>query len=110
MLTINVFFNMLRLNSNVHQYKEIWAVYQMCIRIIMNDFIPKQGEKFIFTSQPEFLDQNTSSANSNSNFETISVDEHPQKIVKVLYFSLRNLRKNISQIDMTIQNLARKAT
>ena len=27
-LTINVLFNMLRLNSNVHQYKEIWTVYR----------------------------------------------------------------------------------
>jgi hypothetical protein len=24
---MNVFFNMLRLNSNVHQYKEMWSVY-----------------------------------------------------------------------------------
>jgi hypothetical protein len=37
---MNVYFNMLRLNSNVHQYKEMWAVYLQCIRIIMNDFLP----------------------------------------------------------------------
>ena len=56
-LTINVFFNMLRLNSNVHQYKEIWAVYQQCIRIIMNDFLPKQGAKFEWKSVPGFHDE-----------------------------------------------------
>ena len=27
-LTINVLFNMLRLNSNVNSYKEIWTVYR----------------------------------------------------------------------------------
>jgi len=40
-LAINVYFNMLRLNSNVHQYKEIWECYMKCIRIILHDFLPK---------------------------------------------------------------------
>ena len=40
----------------------------------------------------------------------MDVDEHPAKIVKVLYFSLRNLRKNISQIDMTQKKLQITAT
>lgn len=31
---------MLRLNSNVHQYKEMEQEYLKCIRIIMNDFLP----------------------------------------------------------------------
>ena len=104
-LTINVFFNMLRLNSNVHQYKEIWVVYQQCIRIIMNDFLPKQGPKFEFKAQPEFLDEKPSVQIANANFETMNVDEHPLKIVKVLYFSLKNLRKNISQIDTSQKKL-----
>lgn len=45
-LTINVLFNMLRLNSNVHQYKEIWEVYQQCIRIIIDDFLVKNSFEF----------------------------------------------------------------
>ena len=35
----------------------------------------------------------------------MNVDEHPLKIVKVLYFSLKNLRKNISQIDTSQKKL-----
>ena len=98
-LTINVFFNMLRLNSNVHQYKEIWAVYQQCIRIIMNDFLPKQGAKFEWKNVPDFYDEKPPLQIANANFEPMNVDESALKIVKVLYYSLKNLRKNISQID-----------
>ena len=58
-LTINVFFNMLRLNSNVHQYKEMEQEYVKCIRIIMNDFLPNPKNQYEFKSQPDFavLDQ-----------------------------------------------------
>lgn len=45
-LTINVLFNMLRLNSNVNSYKEIWAVYRQCIRIILDDHLPKNNYEF----------------------------------------------------------------
>ena len=41
-LTINVLFNILRLNSNVHKYEEIWDIYRKCIRIIVNDFAVKR--------------------------------------------------------------------
>ena len=45
-LTINVLFNMLRLNSNVNSYKEIWSVYRQCIRIILDDHLPKNNFQF----------------------------------------------------------------
>ena len=40
----------------------------------------------------------------------MKIDVRPGQIVRVLYFSLRNLRKNISQIDMTQKKLQITAT
>ena len=41
-LTINVYFNMLRINSHVNHYQDaMWDTYQTCIRLVLNDFVPK---------------------------------------------------------------------
>ena len=104
-LTINVLFNMLRLNSNVHQYKEIWSVYRQCIRIIIDDHLPKQNFEFKVIS--DFSAGNAGSdggaaANSGAyNFETISVEDKPDKILRILYQSLKNLRKITTNVDVT---------
>ena len=90
-LTINVLFNMLRLNSNVHQYKEIWSVYRQCIRIILDDHLPKNN--FEFKPTADFANSESGVANLNANFEPISVDDKPDKILRILYQSCRNIRK-----------------
>ena len=53
MLTINTYFSILRANSRMDNYKEIYNVYQKCIRIFIDDFLPKTSYKFLAT--PEFL-------------------------------------------------------
>jgi hypothetical protein len=41
-LTINVYFNMLRINSHVAHYQEaMWDTYKTCIRLVLNDFLPQ---------------------------------------------------------------------
>ena len=104
-LTINVLFNMLRLNSNVHQYKEIWHVYRQCIRIIVDDHLPKKNFEFkpnIDFSAPE----GGAAVATTANFEHISVDDKPDKIVRILFQSLRNLRKLSQNVDVTQKRLA----
>lgn len=44
-------------------------------------------------------------SDQNANFETISVDDKPEKILRILYHSLRNVRKNIQQIDTSQKKL-----
>lgn len=42
-LTINVYFNMLRINSHINHYNDkMWDTYKTCIRLIINDYLPKQ--------------------------------------------------------------------
>ena len=73
-LTINVLFNMLRLNSNVNSYKEIWDVYRQCIRIIIDDHLPKNS--FEFRPTADFSsDDRGATANQNANFEPINVED-----------------------------------
>jgi len=106
-LTINVLFNMLRLNSNVHQYKEIWSVYHQCIRIIIDDHLPKNN--FEFKAVTDFSASDTGVVNANSNFEPISVDDRPDKIQRILYQSLKNLRKATQNIDLSQKRLQQVA-
>ena len=92
-LTINTYFSILRANSRMDNYKEIFNVYQKCIRIFIDDFLPKTSYKFLAT--PEFLAVESTQYNQNANFEAITQDDRPVKILKVLYHSIRNLRKNL---------------
>ena len=102
-LSINVLFNMLRLNSNVHQYKEIWSVYQKCVRIILDDHLPKSN--FEFKPTNESFANTDSGTNLNANFEPISVDDKPEKLVRILYLSLKNLRNQTKNVDLSNKRL-----
>ena len=65
-------------------------MYRQCIRIIIDDFLPKQNFEFKVIS--DFSASNAggeaagASGNSGAyNFETISVDDKPDKILRILY-------------------------
>ncbi len=45
--------------------------------------------------------ENGVAINTNANFEPISVDDKLEKIVNILYQSLKNLRKATAQVDLT---------
>jgi len=95
---------MLRLNSNVHQYNEIWDVYRKCIRIILDDHLPKNQYEFRPTADFT-LSETGSAVTNNANFEQILVDDKLDKILRILYQSMRNLRKNTANIDLTQKRL-----
>ena len=46
----------------------------------------------------------------SANFEPISVEDKADKIVRILYQSLRNLRKNVTQVDISQRKLQENAT
>lgn len=97
-LTINVLFNMLRLNSNVHQYKEIWEVYCQCIRIIIDDFLPRNS--FEFKPQTDFTGSEGQNVKLNANFERMQAEDKPERVLRTLYASVRNLR-DFENVDIT---------
>ena len=101
-LTINVYFNMLRINSHVNYYKEsMWETYQKCIRLILNDFLPKQ-KSFEYKSNTEYLitQQAETAKGLSHNFEAITFEDKPENILANIYCSVKNLRRNLV-IDMS---------
>jgi hypothetical protein len=43
LLCINIYFAILRTNSNVTNFQEMPDVYQKCIRIVLNEYARKNG-------------------------------------------------------------------
>ena len=74
-------------------------MYRQCIRIILDDTLPKNN--YEFKANVDFLSDQQPATHQNANFETISVDDKPDKILRILLMSLKNLRKNIAQVDLT---------
>ena len=75
-------------------YKDdMWPIYLKCIRIIVDDHMPKK--EFEFRS----IDFNAGEQNQTYNFDEITDEDVPEKILKILYNSLKNIRKNTSHVD-----------
>jgi len=91
-LTINVYFNMLRLNSHVNHYQEMWATYRTCIRLVINDYLPKQRGYEYKPNIDYLLNQ---SDTKGINFDPVTVEDKPEDILLNLISSIKNLRKNV---------------
>jgi hypothetical protein len=54
-LTINVYFNMLRINSHINHFSEsMWETYKTCIRLVVNEYLPKH-RGFEYKSNTEYM-------------------------------------------------------
>ena len=91
-LTINVYFNMLRLNSHINHYQEMWDTYKTCIRLIINDFLPKQKQYEYKPNIDYLLNQ---SDTKGINFDPVTMEEKPDDILLNVISSIKNLRKNV---------------
>lgn len=96
-LTINVYFNMLRINSHVNHYQEsMWETYKTCIRLVLNDFLPKHKNYEYKSNVDYIISQHADTAKGSShNFEPISIEDKPENILYNVTCSVKNLRKNI---------------
>lgn len=97
-MTINKLFTLLKANSTISHFKDIWFVYQKTIRIVLNDHLVKGQYEFRPTTN---LIANEAGINPNANFEQITVDYPLEKIMRILYTSIRNMRKPPPQFDVT---------
>ena len=92
-LAINVYFNMLRINSHINQYQDMWPLYKETIRVIVDDYLPKK-KGYVFNAQFEhnFLKQET----KGINFDPLTVEVSPEDILNNLVASIKNIRKGIA--------------
>ena len=92
-LAINVYFNMLRINSHINQYSDMWKQYQDCIRIIADDFLPRKKK---FEVKPNIDHTVLQSETKGVNFDPITIEAEPEDVLINLIASIKNLRKNIA--------------
>jgi hypothetical protein len=92
-LTINVYFNMLRINSHINHYSDnMWETYKTCIRLIIHDYLPKQRNYEYKPNIDYLLNQ---SDTKGINFDPVTIDDKPEDILINLISSVKNLRKNV---------------
>ena len=96
---INCIFNTLRLNSSVNHYKEMWGVYRTCCRVIINWALPRM--RYEFRPVNDLSSSETGLVNQAYNFDIIDSMDSPDKILRVLVSSLKNLRKIPQSLDLS---------
>lgn len=91
-MAINVFFNILRLNSHINQYSDMWEEYQKCITVICDDFLPKR-KKYELAPNLDIIV--TKAETKGVNFDPITIEAEPEEVLFNLIISCQNLRKNV---------------
>ena len=43
---INSYFIILKLNSSLSSYRDLWPLYHSVVKIVMNDYLPENGYDF----------------------------------------------------------------
>ena len=84
---------MLRINSHINQYTDMWEHYTNCIRIICDDFLPRKKK---FELKPNVDALVLQSDTKGVNFDPITIEAEPEEVLMNLIASVKNLRKNIA--------------
>lgn len=83
-MAINVFFNILRLNSHINQYNDMWDEYQKCITVICDDFLPKRKK---YEMDPNLENQIAKAETKGVNFDPITIEAEPEEVLFNLIIS-----------------------
>ena len=76
------------------------------VRLVVNDYLPAQGFDFAQETEPLFVD--VAGVYSHNNFDELKKDAQPYEVLRMLYHSLRNLRK-VPNFDVTNRALSRNS-
>ena len=94
-MTITIIFNILKANTVIENYEDQWPIYKFIIRVILNSYLPNNN--FDFPMVENFASNETGGsscyANPNANFDPVTVEDSLTKVMRVLYISLKNMRK-----------------
>jgi len=90
--SINTYFLILKSNSHLANFKEMWTTYQTCIRVVINFYLPR---KFNFEYKPN-LDYSLNYASVKTKpFDPIDESFEPIPLLESLLSSIIVLKKNI---------------
>lgn len=93
LMTINIYFNMVRMNSHINQYQDMWPVYKECIRVIIDDYLPNRVKHEVRANfEQQFLKVDA----KGINFDPLTIEEEPEDVLNNIVASIKNMRKNIA--------------
>ena len=95
-LTINTYFNMLRINSHINQFTDMWHEYQSCIAIICDDFLPRKKKLELKPNIDHIAFRGKDQDIRGVNFDPITIEEQPEDVLINLIRSVKNLRRDIA--------------
>jgi hypothetical protein len=84
-LTINMLFNILRINSHIKHYNDRWDYYQKVIRIIVNEYLPNRTR---FSLRPNFDIYLRQQDPRGVNFDPITVETEAENLLVNLLLSI----------------------
>lgn len=84
-MAINVFFNILRLNSHINQYTDMWDQYQKCITVICDDFLPRRKKYELKGNIDQLL---LKAETKGVNFDPITIEAEPEEVLFNLIISI----------------------
>ena len=90
--SINSYFKILKANSHLVNFREIWPTYQKCIRIILTEYIPKVLN---FEYKPSLDYSLNYSSILTKPFDPITEELEPIPLLETLLSSIIVLKKNI---------------
>ena len=90
--SINTYYQILKANSHLANFKEMWETYKACIRVVIVNYIP---QVLSFEYKPSLdYSLNYSSVKSKP-FDPIDQEMEPLPILESLLSSIKVLQKNI---------------
>ena len=88
---INTYFKVLKPNSKLKSFRKLWQLYDAVVKITLNDLLPKSGYKFVQDANDIFVD--IAGVYSHNNFDELKPNSTCFEVLRMLFHSLRNLRK-----------------
>ena len=107
-VTINTYFSMIRLNSNIKQYSDMTTEYRNIIRIICDDYLPKQKKYELKGDIEDKIMKLNDNKDQKYIFDALQVDADDEELVFNLTLSIKNMRKKIA-VDLTDKKIVKKA-
>ena len=103
---INTYFKVLKPNSKLNSFRKLWPLYDAVVKITLNDLLPKSGYTFVQDANDVFVD--IAGVYSHNNFDELKPNSTCFEVLRMLFHSLRNLRK-IPNFDATNAALSANA-
>ena len=104
--SINAFYKILKHNTTLMGFKDLWDVYYRLVKLVMTKLLPSHDFDFDQDLETMFFD--ASATYQHSNFDELKPDATLYEILRMTYHSIKNLRR-VGNYDLTNRTASRNA-